>query len=226
LAFYMIQRATTLRARSDNEEPRPSIHKDLKRAEYFSRKALDLLTSISGLHDDKGVAYGNASLIYLLRGDVQRAEGHFLESSLHYAAVGNLVGLCRLYFSLCNFAPDSKLFDLRFSRRIYQVAFFVWGYSRPEIMFQQMVGMNGRFFNKSIENLDPVGAARAINQFGFIARDFASKTRTEEGKRRVAKFCSVFGDRALRRYLIPQLRRNWPPWWEHHEIVQIVRRRE
>ena len=89
-------------------------------------------------------------------------------------------------------------------------------------MFRQMVGMNGRFFNKSIENLDPVGAARAINQFGFIARASDSNTRTEEGKRRVARFCSVFGDRALRRYLIPQLKRNRLPWWDHHEILQII----
>jgi tetratricopeptide (TPR) repeat protein len=221
LAFYMIQRSTTLSTRSDKEPP-PNIHKDLERAQYFSHKALDLLTSISGLHNDKGVVYGNASLIYLLKGDIERAEGHFLESSLHYAAVGNLVGLCRLYFSLYKFAEDSKLFDIRSFRRIYQVAFFVWGYSRPEIMFQQMLGINLGFFNKSIENRDPVGAARTINQFGFIARDLDNKTRTEEGKRRVARFCSVFGDRAPRRYLIPQLRRNRPPWWEHHEIAQII----
>jgi tetratricopeptide (TPR) repeat protein len=188
-----------------------------RRALSFVQRALKILRRKPGFSKDKGVVYGNAASVYLKAGNIDLAEGYFLESALHYMSVGDFEGIGKLYVSLFKYlsqrAPKAPLT----MRRLYEVAFYVWGYpSQPsDLLRPNIVVVNELYFAYTLQERDASGAARAIDDRGYITIGEPPEWRVAFTKDRIKRYCDVIGKKAFATVLLPRLRQS--AWWRETE---------
>lgn len=181
----------------------------------FALRALKILHRQAGFSRDKGVVYHNAATGCLYAGDIWKAEGFFMESAFHYMMVGDYDGLARLYFTLFGWAnklPRKKPLGMS---RLYKAAFLTWGYARPARVLGEMILVNQLFFEHSLKTSDLHGVARAIDDFGYIARDASTDTRLESTLQRIAKAFERWNHSELQRVILPRVGKSG--WWTDDE---------
>lgn len=181
----------------------------------FALRALKILHREPGFSPRKGVVYHNAAAGYLHAGDIGRAEGFFMESAFHYMMVGDFDGLARLYFTLFGWAnrlPREKPLSMS---RLYKAAFLTWGYARPPRVLGEMISVNEQYLEHSLKTSNLPGVARAIDDFGYIARDAPTETRLEVTLPRIAKAFERWSQSELRRVILRRVGKSG--WWTDDE---------
>lgn len=192
---------------------------DSREALNVLSRAQRVLTKVPWAPNMKGVLYGNVAFAYLLRNQVERGEGCFVESAAHYQMAGNFNGLATLYLWLYGHASKLSAHPYLSARRLYRTAFYTWGYARPTMTFPQMFTINRAFLGAALRERRIADAAMAMDHLGYILRGFEASLREELGRSRLRAIGEVFGLEELEAGVFRRLERS--KWWDRNEVEAL-----